>query len=168
MYTIGATGAAAPLPLASEFSVALNSSVSLGLSSQTVPFTFVLAGNADRGFDAATGTYTVPRNGVYSFACTASFTFATGVPSGSSLQLSLKAGMGGQTLKTSVYTFQTLSTGTFSLTLTVAYAGFFEAQTPVYVSVLSTLPLANASTLLGPTVGGVAPWITLFRGRPIS
>lgn len=162
----GPTGAAGSQYPTYDFSVALNSLVPLALTPQILPFQRVISGNADGGFDTASYTYVVPESGNYSFACTATFTCLAGVLRGSSLKLSLIAN-NTETLKTSTYSFVSASTGTFTLTLTTAFAGFFKARTPVYVSVLSTVPLANAPTALGPTVAGTLPWVTTFTGRSL-
>ena len=163
----GPTGAAGSQYPTYDFSVALNSLVPLArLTPQILPFQRVISGNADGGFDTASYTYTVPESGNYSFACTATFTCLAGVNRGNSLDLSLIAN-GTETLKTSTYTFPAFSTATFTLTLTTAFAGFFEARTPVYVSVLSEVAPSKAPTALGPTVAGTLPWFTTFTGRSL-
>jgi hypothetical protein len=144
-----------------EFSVALNTSVGLGASSQRLPFTASLSGSS---FDFSENAYKVPTSGRYCFACTASFKCPSGVSIGSSIKMSLTAGPSQTILRTEVYTFQVVSTGIFLLTLMLEHSGYFEANTPVYVTAIST---ASGTTVLGPTVPGTYPWITLFTGRSV-
>ena len=79
-----------------------------------------------------------------------------------SINLALGAGL--TELQNETYTFPVVSTGVFLSTMTLEYFGFFEAQTPVFVTATST---AAGTTILGPTVLGFPRWSTLFTGRMI-
>ena len=165
MCTTGPTGATGPVGNSApmrQFSVALNSPVPLSSSSRPVPFTIVLCGNDDESFNLMEYNYKVPVSGRYCFTCTASFSTPAGAAAGTSINLALRAGL--TELQNETYSFQAISLGVFVTTMTLKYYGFFEAQTPVFVTANST---ATGTTIFGPTVQGFAPWSTLFTGRMI-
>ena len=136
MGPTGATGPAGNSAPMQQFSVALNSPVPLSNTAQPVPFTIVLCGNDDGSFNLMEYYYKVPMSGRYCFT----------------------------ELQKETYTFPDVSTGVFLSTMTLEYFGFFEAQTPVFVTATST---AAGTTILGPTVLGFPGWSTLFTGRMI-